>query len=467
MRCKARESNILVVKLCTQLGHNVEIAHLSSIVVLGQVFIVLTHEAFQLKLFRISYLAVACVWDRTGMTVGQGRAIESAFGIGCLAIGRRVCVVGVEAKKHVHDCRKLLVLVLFRPRKSRLTEEHKEGEAVQNQDVCNMGDFSLRQKQHLLFGGTQKEEATGIQQERRQELEAVGILSIFRDGVGVFQDETDFDDASNTSSHQGVAKDAVYHGTDVQRLSMTTHGPASNGDDDGRNQIALGTATAVAAEPHTHQTSAPPDDTHTGMLQIIMCPGVSPSVFSESVDTTPSSNDHAVVEFLRAAGATQPDLTNEEEDGVDDAVCDKCRAHDEVGSTLTGMLALAKAQGCDSTKQHLHPRGQRDDLAHYTVSRNNPLPDLAQEATLDVESKVDTHGGLSEDHHHQPGGVLRVYVLAELTAFVGVAEEVAQDSETGGSHLDGHMPSRADDAQHHASREKNAPCEYLYEDVDP
>jgi hypothetical protein len=39
------------------------------------------------------------------MTVGQSRAIESAFGIGCLAIGRRVCVVGVEAKKHVHDCR--------------------------------------------------------------------------------------------------------------------------------------------------------------------------------------------------------------------------------------------------------------------------------------------------------------------------------------------------------------------------
>jgi hypothetical protein len=75
----------------------------------------------------------------------------------------------------------LLVLVLFRPRKSRLTEEHEEGEAVQNQDVCNMSNFGLRQKQHLLFGGAQEEEATGIQQERRQELEAVGILSIFRD----------------------------------------------------------------------------------------------------------------------------------------------------------------------------------------------------------------------------------------------------------------------------------------------
>jgi hypothetical protein len=96
------------VKLCTQLGHEVEIPHLSSVVVLGQVFIVLTHEAFQLELFCISYLAVACVWDRTGMTVRQSRAIESAFGIGGFAIGGRVCVVGVEAKKHVHDCRNFI-----------------------------------------------------------------------------------------------------------------------------------------------------------------------------------------------------------------------------------------------------------------------------------------------------------------------------------------------------------------------
>jgi hypothetical protein len=350
---------------------------------------------------------------------------------------------------------------------SRLTQEHKEGKTVQNQDVRNMSDTGLRQQQHLLFGGAQEEEATGIQQERRQKLEAVGILSIFGNRVGIFQDETDFDDASDTSSHQGVAKDTVYHGTDVQLLRMATHGPASNGNDDGRNQVALGTAAAVTAEPHAQQTSAPPDDTHTGMLQVVAYPGVSPSVFSESVDATPSSDDHAVVELLRAAGATQPDLTNEKEDGVDDTVCDEGGAHDEVGSTLTGMIALAEAQGSDSAKQHLHPGGQRDDLAQYTVSRNNPLPDLAHETTLDVESKVYAHDGLSEDHHHQPGGILRVYVLAELTTFVGVAEQVAQDSETGGSHLDGDMPSRADDTQDHAGWEKDAPCEYLNEDMDP
>jgi hypothetical protein len=58
-----------------------------------------------------------------------------------------------------------------------------------------------------------------------------------------------------------------------------------------------------------------------------------------------------------------------------------------------------------------------------------------------VEPKIDAHCSLSEDHHHQPGGVLRMYVLAELTAFVGVAEEVAQDSETSGRDLDGDVPS--------------------------
>lgn len=38
------------------------------------------------------------------MTVGQSMAIESALRIGTLAVGWRVCVVGVQAKEHVHDC---------------------------------------------------------------------------------------------------------------------------------------------------------------------------------------------------------------------------------------------------------------------------------------------------------------------------------------------------------------------------
>lgn len=74
-----------------------------NLVVLGQVVIILTHQTFQLKLFRVSYLAVACVWD-TGMAIGQSRAIESAFGIGSFAICWSLRVEGVQAKKHVHDC---------------------------------------------------------------------------------------------------------------------------------------------------------------------------------------------------------------------------------------------------------------------------------------------------------------------------------------------------------------------------
>ena len=288
-----------------------------------------------------------------------------------------------------------------------------------------MGDTRLRQEQHLLLGGAHEQEAAGIKQERRQELEAVGILSIVGDGAGIFQDETDFDNAGNASSHQSVAKDTVYHGAQVQLLRVTTHGPASNGDDDGGNQVALGTATAVTAQPHAQETSTPPDDTHTGMLQVIAYPWSTPSVLGEGVHAAPSSDDHAVVEFLRAAGATQPDLSNEKEDGVDDTVCDEGGPHDEVGSTLAGVVALAEAQGSNSTKQHLDPGGQRDDLAQYTVSRDNPFPDLAHETTLDVEPKIDAHGGLSEDHHHQPRSILGVYVLAELATFVGVTEEVA------------------------------------------
>lgn len=253
-------------------------------------------------------------------------------------------------------------------------------------------------------------------------MEAVGVLAILRDRVVVLQDETDLNDASDTCGHQGVSENAVYHGAEMQFLGVTTHGPSSNGDDNGRDQVALRTATAVATEPDAQEAGAPPNDTHGRVLQIIAYPGSSPSVFGESIDTTPCSNDHAVVELLRTAGATQPDLTNEKEDGVDDSVGDEGRAHDEVSCTLAGMVALTEAQGSDSAKEHLHPCSQRDDLAEYTVCRNNPLPNLAVEAALKMEPEVDAHGGLGEDHHHQPGGVLRVYVLAELATFVSVAE---------------------------------------------
>lgn len=314
---------------------------------------------------------------------------------------------------------------VYRYKKLQLTEEHQEGKAVEDQDVGDMSDTSLGQQQHLLLSGAHEEKTTSIQQEGRQELETVGILSIAGDGICVSQDETDFDDASDTSSHQGVAKDTVDHGTEMQLLRVATHGPASNGNDDGGNQVALGTATAVAAQPHAQETSTPPDNTHTSMLQVIAYPRSSPSVLGEGIHAAPRSDDHAVVEFLRAAGATQPDLTNEEQDGVDNAVGDESGTHDEVGGTLTGVVALTEAQGSDSTKQHLDPGGQRDDLAQYTVSRDNPLPNLAHETTLNVELKIDAHGGLSEDHHHQPRSILRVYVLAKLATFVGVTEEVA------------------------------------------
>ena len=91
-------------EICTQLGNAAKRKGLSSVVVLCQFIVVITDETFQLKLLGISYLAVACIWCRTSMAVRQSRAIEPALGIGRLAIGRRIGVVGVEAKEHVHDC---------------------------------------------------------------------------------------------------------------------------------------------------------------------------------------------------------------------------------------------------------------------------------------------------------------------------------------------------------------------------
>lgn len=96
-----------------------------NLVVLGQVVIVLTHQTFELKLFRVSDLAVTRVWD-TGMAIGQSRAIESAFGIGSFAICWSLRVESVQAKEHVHDCDRSQLMVLISGEISNLHRKRRK-----------------------------------------------------------------------------------------------------------------------------------------------------------------------------------------------------------------------------------------------------------------------------------------------------------------------------------------------------
>jgi predicted GNAT family acetyltransferase len=67
---------------------------------------------------------------------------------------------------------------------------------------------------HLLLGGAHEEEATCVQQEGREVLEAVDIVVILaiRGDVEcglVTKDEADLDDSGQASSHERVAEDGV------------------------------------------------------------------------------------------------------------------------------------------------------------------------------------------------------------------------------------------------------------------
>lgn len=145
------------------------------------------------------------------------------------------------------------------------------------------------------------------------------------------------------------------HGANHQLLRVRRHTPASNEDNKAWDEVALRPAVSVPAEPHTNQTSTPPDDTHGRVLPVVSDPGRAPAMLREGVDTTPSRDDGTVEEFLTAARTAEPDLANEQKNGEQHAIGDEGTAHDKVRQALAKMVALAEAQSRDATKDHLYP----------------------------------------------------------------------------------------------------------------
>lgn len=79
------------------------------------------------------------------------------------------------------------------------------------------------------------------------------------------------------------------------------------------------------------------------MLQVILHPWASPAVFGKSIHASPGSNQQAVEKFLASAGAFDPDLADEKNDGKDDPITYECASHYEVRETLTKMVFSAEA----------------------------------------------------------------------------------------------------------------------------
>lgn len=240
-----------------------------------------------------------------------------------------------------------------------------------------MHDTRLTEQLHLLLGSTHEQEARGVQQERCQILEAVRVGAAHADIGLITQDKRDLDDTGQTRSHQGITKDTVDHSTDHQRLSMRRHSIASQTDDNSGNQVPLGPAITAPTQPHAQQTGAPPDNTHRGMLEIIVDPGPAPTVFSKGINAAPRGDNQRVEEFLAPARAAQPVLAHQQQNRQDNTISDERTAHDEMRQTLSHMVALAEAQSRNTTEQHLRPAQDWHDLADDAMRQNENPSDPA------------------------------------------------------------------------------------------
>ena len=99
------------------------------------------------------------------------------------------------------------MLVCKRIEERKLTEEQQEADAVQDQNVGDVSDVVIAQELHLLLGGAHEQEATGVEQEGWQILEAVDLIVILAvrcdvEGGLVTEDEADLDDPGQTCSHE-------------------------------------------------------------------------------------------------------------------------------------------------------------------------------------------------------------------------------------------------------------------------
>ena len=302
-----------------------------------------------------------------------------------------------------------------------------------------MGDAEVGEQLHLLLGGAHEQETTGKEQEGRKELEAVLLVQVLRNSIGVAEDKANLDDAGQASGNQSVAKDGMDHGGEHERLRVARHAPAGECNDHSGDKVALGSSATIATEPDADETGGPPDDAHGRVLQVIVDPGTAPAVLGKGIDAAPCGDDERVEEFLTAACAFKPGLTDKKEDGEQNAVGDEGGTHDEVSGALARVVAPAEAEGGDASEQHLHPGCDGNGLANDTVGRHQPAADLAQEAALDVEAEVDAQSDLDNKAEHQPVCELGMGVGSELAAFVSVTEEVADDGEDGADDLDGNV----------------------------
>lgn len=272
-------------------------------------------------------------------------------------------------------------------------------------------------------------------------METVGIRSIRTQSALVAQNKRNLDDPGQAGSHQRVAKERMDHTADHQVLRMGGHGIPSQHDDDTRDQITLGPAVALAAQPHAQQAGAPPYNTHRGVLQVIVHPGPAPAVLGKRVDASPDGNNQRVKELLTAAGATQPELSHEQQDRHEDPVRDKRTSHDEMRQTLSHVVVATEPQRRNPAKQHLRPAHHRHGLTGHSMQDHNHPTDLPMDSIMQMKLQIYPKHDLRGQQQHQDRRERAVDILGELAALVRVSKEVRHNGDNGTDNLEGDMPS--------------------------
>lgn len=296
----------------------------------------------------------------------------------------------------------------------------------------------------LITSSTMEEEGsqTPTTYKRRDVLEAVNIIAIFGNANLVVQHEGHFDNARHANSHESVAKSLVRHGADHQLLGVSGHGPAREENDEAWDEVALRGPVSRTAQPYASQAGAPPDYTHGGMLPVVLDPSGAPAMLSKGVDAAPGGNHDRVEEFLGAARAFDPKLTNKQENGQEYAIGDESTAHDEVSQTLADMFALAEAQGGDATKDQLYPDDDGEGFAGDAVDGADIGTDAALDALFEVQPEVDAEDNLGKHIEVDPVAKVGVDVVrAELAAAVHMTECVSDEGQNGSQDLRGDVPS--------------------------
>lgn len=232
-----------------------------------------------------------------------------------------------------------------------------------------------------------------------------------------------------------------------KRLRVATHGIAGQHDDESGNQIALWPPIPLSAQPHAQKTSAPPDNAHGRVLQVIFNPCSSPAMLRESVYTTPNRNDQRVEKFLAPAGPAQPILTDDENDGKQDAVGDEGTSHDKVGEALSEVVPAAEAHSSDTAKQHLGPANHGHHFADQPVRENEKPTNLPMDSFGQMQLEIRAQHDLHHKHEHEGVCKRGMDVLGKPTALVGVAKEERKHGDDRSDNLEGDMPSGAHDLE--------------------